>query len=129
MGKPTPPVVTLANLARGAADQLFDASLQKVVENILDINTDLEAVRTISLEVTIKPVNTDRSQADVKVKAKTKLAGLCGAETVIYLGRHAGRPVAVEHDPRQIGMFDNRTDEVMDRISKEVATTDGKTKD
>jgi hypothetical protein len=49
------PSVSLQNLGGGAAIELFDLELQKVLENISDENTRPAVVREITLKVKIKP--------------------------------------------------------------------------
>ena len=93
-------VVTLTNLADGAALELFQEALTSVLRNISDPNTDAEAVREITLKVKIK-ANEERQVGDVTVSAAAKLASLRGVKTLVYIGRHAGEFVAVEQ-PRQM---------------------------
>jgi hypothetical protein len=97
--------VTLETLAGGAAVELFNTELGRVVKNIADPNTKASAVRKVVLEVTIKPDDT-RELGQVNVQATVKLAPLRPATTRLFFGKHQGRLVAVEHDPRQAGLFD-----------------------
>jgi hypothetical protein len=48
-------MMTLDNLGQGAAKEIFDGALKKVIENIKDVNTDWKPQRSISLVVTFKP--------------------------------------------------------------------------
>ena len=64
----------LHTMAMGRADEVFTRELQRVIENVLDQNTDPEAKRTITVEFTFKSDHT-RAGMDVKVAAKSKLAG------------------------------------------------------
>jgi len=93
-------VVTLTNLADGAAVELFQEALSSVLRNISDPNTDAEAVREITLKVKIK-ANEERQVGAVSVSAAAKLASLKGVNTLVYIGKHAGEYVAVEQ-PRQM---------------------------
>lgn len=97
--------VKLETLAGGAVRELFQAELERVLENIADINTDPQVARTITLSVTLKP-GPKRESADVKVKCASKLAGIVTVNTQLFMGRHQGKLVAVENDPRQGGLFD-----------------------
>lgn len=65
--------VTLSNINKGAAEELFQAELERVIENIGDVNTEPDAVRKILVEIAIKP-NKDRDLAAVAVSCKSKLA-------------------------------------------------------
>ena len=98
-------VVTLETLADGAAAELFQSELGKVLRNIADPNTDATAVRTVTLTVTFKP-DEEREVGDVAVKATAKLAGLKGAKTRVYFGRHQGELVASELNVKQGSLFD-----------------------
>jgi hypothetical protein len=104
----TVPVVTLATLADGAAAELFQSELDRVLRNIADVNTDAKQKRTITLTVTFAP-DEERELGHVTVKAAAKLAGLKGAKTNVYFGRHQGQLVATEYNPKQSGLFDERT--------------------
>lgn len=94
-------VMNLQNLAGGAAPELFDAELDRVLRNIEDRNTDAEGVRKITLEVVFKPAE-DRVGCDVDIKVSSKLAGITTASTKLILGKSAGKLFAVEHDPKQL---------------------------
>lgn len=100
-------VVTLANLADGAALELFQSEVGKVLANILDPNTDPKQERSITLKVAIKP-DEDRVLGGVKISVSSKLAGLKGVKTNFYFGRHGGQLVATEYNPKQAGLFDDK---------------------
>lgn len=100
----SPEVVTLTTLADGAALELFQRALGEVLANIDNESTDAEAKRTIRLEVTFSP-DDERRLADISVKCSTKLAGIRGASTRIFMGRHKGELVAVESNPQQAKLF------------------------
>ena len=100
----------ITNIARGGAVELFNDELQRVLANILDLNTEAKAVRTITLTVKIKP-NEDRDMSLASVDVKSKLAPVKGTATVLYIGKIKGEPVAMEHNPRQPELpLDNVTD-------------------
>jgi hypothetical protein len=105
MPKPGEQVVTLSTLADGAALELFQAELERCVENILDPNTDPEAVRKVVLEVRIEP-NQDREVGICSVKVRSTLAGIRGAGTTLFFGRHQGQAIAVESNPKQTQLFE-----------------------
>ncbi len=110
MAEQTVPVITLTleNLADGAAAQLFQSELDKVLRNIQDPNTDASAIRKVTLEVSFQP-DEEREVGDVKIKASSKLAGLKGAKTRVFFGRHHGELVATEYNPKQAGLFDEKS--------------------
>ena len=94
--------VSLESLANGAAKELFDIELTRVLENILDRNTT-EKTREITLKVKIKP-NKERDFCDVNVTCNAKLAAIDDVKTHLFIGRSAqGRElVAQEHNPQQM---------------------------
>jgi len=98
-----PEYVNLANMDGGAADELFAAQLQKVIENIKDVNTKADAKRTIILKVELTP-GSDRETASVKYSAESKLAPPYTRETRFYLGNDpkTGEFVAAESNPKQM---------------------------
>jgi hypothetical protein len=101
-------VVTLESLDGGAAMELFDLELKRVVENVFDLNTIAKTKRKISLEVVFAPTE-DRASAQVFIDVKAKLAGQRGSATQVYFGKVDGRRVAVEPN-KDHGLFDKPTD-------------------
>ncbi len=99
--------VTLVSLGGGALVEHFDIELERVLKNIEDVNTDPEAARTITLKVTFKP-NEERSIADIHISAASKLASIKPTRTVVYMGKKLGKTVAVESNPQQSGLFDDK---------------------
>jgi hypothetical protein len=99
------PPLTLDTLGKGAAKELFAQELDRVLENILDPNTEPVAKREITLKVTFRPSD-DRREVETEVEASSKLAAFRGAGGVIFVGRRAGRAVSSVYDPKQMGLFD-----------------------
>lgn len=90
--------LNLDTLQGGAARELFEIELQKVLRNIADPNTKPDAVRKLTLEVTIKP-NEKRSMLYVAVKASSKLVAMRPSESMAVLdedGNGNGNFVATE---------------------------------
>lgn len=102
---PVDEIVRLDTIGCGAALELFDIELGRVLENIADVNTEAEAKRTITLTVKIKP-NKMREAGEIEIACESKLAPARPADAVLFFGKRGGRRIAVEHDPRQMGMFD-----------------------
>ena len=97
--------VSLHNLGSGAAAELFDLELQRVIDNITDENTKASTIRTVTLTLKIKPEE-DRSFGQVAIAAVSKLAPVNPHPTLFYFGRTPkGKAVATEHNPRQAGLF------------------------
>lgn len=101
--------VSLENLKAGAATMLFELELDKVLENIMDPNTDAEKVREVHLVVRIKP-DKDRSTGSVAIIPSSKLAPAVALSTRMFFGKKAGRFMAWEHDPEQLDMGFDRGD-------------------
>ena len=99
--------VALETIAGGAIKELFEAELGRVLDNIADINTDPAQKRTITISVEFKP-GAKRDTADVKLKCGSKLAGIMTVNTQLFMGKHGGKLVAVENDPRQGALFDDQ---------------------
>lgn len=104
--------VTLANLAQGAAVERFDAELQRVLENIADINTKCKQKRKIVLEVEILPSN-DRSVGAVAIKCSSKLAGLDIVDHTVQFGMEGKRQAAFQRNDHQGELdFENANNKV-----------------
>lgn len=97
--------VTLDTIGGGALPELFAAEIARVLQNIADPNTDPKQKRTISITVDFKP-NRDRDAAETTVKIGSKVAGMLSVDTKLFIGKHGGKWIAVENDPRQGGLFD-----------------------
>ena len=95
--------VTLLSLGYGAAEELFNQELDKVLRNIADPNTRAIEVRRIQLDVKIKP-SADRSYAEVEMKASSKLAGHKVFTTAIHVGIQDGRLIATNSHVDQAGL-------------------------
>ncbi len=100
--------VSLTNIAGGAVVELFDAELEKVLRNVSDPNTPAEAKRVIQIQVRIAP-NAKREVGDVTVAVSSKMPSFQQLETVVYFGRHQGRHVAQESNPKQLSFDDQPT--------------------
>lgn len=97
--------VTLNTIGGGVLTELFDAELARILSNITDPNTDTTSKRVMTIQVKFKP-NRDRDIADVELTCSAKLAGIQTVSTQLFMGRHKGKLIAVENDPRQSNLFD-----------------------
>lgn len=110
--------VSLENLGEGAAAELFNLELARVLENIQDENTKPTTIRTVTLTLKIKPEE-DRSFGQVAISAASKLAPINPHPSMFYFGRKAnGKAVATEHNPRQAGLFASKEEKIL-KIAKE----------
>lgn len=101
---PDPKPITLANVADGAAEELWAAALAEALRNIQDPNTDWKPARRITLTVTLS-VDEERRVGNLALTCTTKLAGVKGVNVPIYVGKHLGVPRAVE-GPSQKSLFE-----------------------
>ncbi len=76
----------LDNMARGAAIELFDIELKKVLENLDDPNRDVKAVREIHLIVKFTPTET-KGLVAVDVQTKKKMPAINGIRTTMVYER------------------------------------------
>ena len=96
--------VGLDTLARGRLPALFEREKARILENILDPNTDATAKRQIVVTITFEP-SADRRTLTNTVRAVSKLAPTLPESSTAYIGRRDGQPVAVTFDPGQNDLF------------------------
>jgi hypothetical protein len=101
--------IGLATIARGGLDELFREEMRKVLRNILDVNTEATGTRELSIKLKIKP-NPERRIGDVEYSVMSKVAPIKRGTTTFYFGRRRGEPVAIESDPRQASLFEDKPD-------------------
>ena len=92
--------MSLVNIKDGAAIELFDNALEKVIENIHDINTTVDA-REITLKITVKPLDENRNVIVYGVKCSSKLSGQEALKGVADITIEKGRLIAVCRKERQ----------------------------
>ncbi len=99
--------LTLEGLGNGGALEMFQASLQRALDNIQDPNTEPDATRKITLTVEIKPTK-NRLGGQLKYYVRETLAGAQPQETTVLMGIENGVAVAAEFngDPRQMTIDD-----------------------
>lgn len=81
-----PNAIDLSKLADGAVQERFSIELQKVLDNILDPNTDSKKKRKLQLTLTFE-TNEDRDITHVTIDAKTTLAPAAGIYTKFWMDR------------------------------------------
>ena len=75
--------VDLVTIADGAAVERFQVEMERVVENICDINTEAKRPRVITLTIEFHP-NENRMGGTVVVGAKSKLVAYDKHESSFY---------------------------------------------
>lgn len=108
--------VTIGTLAGGAVQERFEIELQKVLQNIMDPNTDWKKKRTITLSVTFDPTE-ERSFSTINCAVKSTLAPQKLVSSGLFIGKDGkGRALAAEvvkQTPGQIFIEPN-TGEIID---------------
>lgn len=99
--------ISLVNLKDGAAIELFDFELQKVLDNIMDPNTKAEAVREVTLKIKIKP-DKERGFGPVEIHATSKMAPIAPVMTQVFFGQDRDGAIAHEYNPKQGDLFEER---------------------
>lgn len=98
----------LENIGLGAVSEKFDDELLKVIDNILDMNTESKTVRKINIELKIKPNPEDRELCEMEAVVSSKLAPTKTLVSTLRVGRSEhGEVNAVENVPHQQGLFDD----------------------
>jgi hypothetical protein len=95
--------VTLVTIAGGAALELFEHELSRVLANIADLNTNAGTQRAITIQVQFKPAET-RESSEITLQVTSKLAGIKAVRKEVYLGKQDGQHVAMQFNPRQAGL-------------------------
>ena len=71
--------ITLSNMSKGSAEELFQYEMREVIRNIRNPNTSDGASRKITIELDISP-DVDGDGATVKINCKSKLASVSGSK-------------------------------------------------
>lgn len=111
--------LTLATLKGGAAEELFQRELARVLENIRDPNTDAKKARTITLDFSFLPVedrNGARRETAVVIDSKCKLVPVIGVGSFAFIASEGGELIAYTNDVEQesLELVDRTTGEVTD---------------
>lgn len=97
--------VTLLELANGAIMEQLTHETGKLLQNIIDPNTDPKVKRKMTITLGFAP-SADRTGATVEVKCETKLAGIKPVQTILNIGGTVDAPVAVEYNRQVAGQLD-----------------------
>lgn len=88
---------TLSTIKDNGLEEVFQVELEKVLENIGDLNTKAVKERTIDIKLKFKPTN-DRDDIRISFEVKSKLAPYEEQTTSVYIGKEDGTLVAYEHE-------------------------------
>lgn len=123
----------LSSLNEGALQQQFEAEMEKVIDNIADLNTEYKPKRSVTITLTIEP-DERRDITGMSIEVKSKLAPQKATSTRIVIDRdfQTGKVSASEMVSNVRGQtrFDPATGEIqtdtgrsIDEIEKEEAAT------
>ena len=102
--------LTLETIAGGAAGELFEIALVKILRNILDVNADVKKTRSVELKISFQPYE-DRSGAEIKVhSAKLVLAGSVPVNARISIFRENDQLLAMPQRDHPELFADNKED-------------------
>lgn len=97
---------SILEMAKGAILERTDYEMSKIIDNILDINTNPTKKRTLTITVSMLPSN-DRQQIGIEVVAKSKLEPTLPVNTTLFVTRDPNEEVmAVEMVPQVPGQQD-----------------------
>ncbi len=109
--------IELGNIGNGALKEQFNLELEKVIENILDPNTDAKTMRSVTVVLKIKPEPENREACLLESVASSKLAPRKALLSILNVGQGAdGAFKAVESIPMQGGLFGVEVDQDQDQI-------------
>ena len=98
---------SILQMVNGAVQERVDLEVSRVVDNILDVNTDPTAKRKITLTIELKP-DEERQFITMKASAQSKLAPVVPIGTTLAIAAdHNGEMVIAEMTPQvpgQIGL-------------------------
>ncbi|HEL1763685.1 TPA: hypothetical protein TXY87_001372 [Streptococcus suis] len=77
----------LSSIADGGLQEKLNNELARVIENILDPNTDPTVKREVSIKLVLKP-NDQRNSVDTIMEVKSKLATQVKLSTTILVGQN-----------------------------------------
>lgn len=80
--------LTLATLCGGAVQEKIDRALEKVARNILDPNVVPDKKRTVTLKITMKPLDEDREDVAVEADVSVTLSPEIGVQTNFFVSKN-----------------------------------------
>lgn len=103
---------SILEMARGAIMEQVNGEVGKIVDNIIDINTEAKKKRQLVVTVDFVP-SSDRSVVNVTASAKSKLQPANSIQTSLYVGvdGKTGEVVATEMTPNIPGQVSFDSDE------------------
>jgi hypothetical protein len=113
--------LNIANIAKGSLPERADIEIEKVLQNILDKNTDWKKARKVTLELEFKATNESREDVTVSLTAKSSVSPYNPVRTQIYVGKDESGKVKAEEYVRgttpgqlPITVIDKETGEILE---------------
>jgi len=100
--------LNLDNICNGAAKELFERELEKVMENIDDPNIPAQKERKINLEFSFKPTE-GKEYLGIEMRCNSKLVSVASVPWGAHLSCDNGKLGAFCSKQTQPTMFDNVT--------------------
>lgn len=94
--------INIESLKNGAVAERFNDAIARIIENVMDKNTDHKVIRKVVISLTMKP-NEDRELVDTKIDVKTTLAPPKVLQTMIAIGRSGENVGASEVGQQVVG--------------------------
>lgn len=83
----------LSEIADGGLQEKFDRSLKKVIENIMNPNTEAKKKRKVTINISLTP-SENRDTVSIDTEVKNTLVPENGVATTLLIGRDAKEEVA-----------------------------------
>jgi hypothetical protein len=96
--------LSLGTIKNGAAIEVLDEELKKVLANIQDENTNPTGIREVSFKLKIKP-NQERTNFVYSVEVASKVCPIKGIDGTGFLHSKGNNLEAYEHNPEQMTFF------------------------
>lgn len=94
----------LLDVAHGAIQERLDYELSKVIDNIDDLNTKADAVRKLTLTLSLKP-DSERQNIKMSTQVKSTLVPTNNIESALYLTESDEGKALVEMLPQVPGQM------------------------
>lgn len=94
--------LTIGNLAKGVVNEKFETELERVLDNILDVNTDQGKVRKITITLEIRPSKSRRDLVSVLCQAKSTLVPEEKVATELFIGKDKSGKIQVQELGKEV---------------------------
>lgn len=95
-----PKKLTLSNIGGGELSELVERELSNICENIADPNIKAEAVRSLKIEIKIKP-DKKRQTAEIAYQVKSAIPGVEASKITAFIANEHGELALYGMDVRQ----------------------------